>query len=1278
MILGCARTVICCDVPRSQQIVPRFFPKSLARLTPCVKKSCQAVRRPVQKPQPPEETLELQLSGAGVSSQLQKNAERLEAHLDDITQLACALCQTPVALVCSRDQQGWRLSHNFGDAHEPLNFDLAFYTFAVTQRRAFEISDLRTDPSFASSPLVNGAPHFRFFAGIPVTSEDNQLLGAICILDTRTRSLTTPQRHGLEALARQVRAHILHQQSAEVQQRAQIESSEQQRQWDRMFESASIGMAQVSPEGRWLQVNSAFCAILGYTVDELLETNPDDLVHPDDLHSSLALIRKMTAGEIPSCSAEKRLLHRTGKCVWCSLHITLVRGPDNKPANFVAHVIDVTELREAQDGWRNADRQNKALLDLPVPVGILTTNALGEIVFVNRHLEYLTGYPSEEFTKKLISSLFLDRELRDHSQNLARLVGAITHGPEVILEHARSIGPETREWTWLRKDGTTLRVNLTVTAIRDTHNATTGFAMAATQVTKADQAAEGTVEGRFRTVADSAPLGMFLTDAHGLCTYANEAFRQITGIAAAESLGDGWLNAFAAAERSAFYAEFQKAMRRGSDFSMEIRLARDGQQNAWARVRGREIFFDDVAQGYVGTLEEITTSHLLLQRFKAGEEMLRNVLSAAPVPLALIDRERKCTLASAGWLDLHHRSWHDVNGRNILEVLPEVRDRLEDLFRRALNGGSQLVHEQNIHVQNDGPTEFLRWNIFPWRAGGEIVGVAIYEERLTQQMRLLGEAQSARESAESASRIKSDFLAEVSTELKTPGAGIIGLADMLLETETNPQRREYLEMIKTSTGSWLKLAGDLYEFSKLESRKLELEVLPFNLIDGLNQTMRRLAIAAENKGLELICQTAPDLPTVVVGDGGRVFQALAHLVTFAIEMTNKGDVVVSVETGENADRNPSLPSGGEFHFTVRDTSGWLTESKLADIQQVLIMVETSPGLKKIGTSLGLVLSARLANLLSGKLWVEREQTGAALHFVVPLSGKKQTVPKSKVLADLPALVADDNAANARWLQQLLTAWGLKPTTLEKPGALIDVLEIANEAKRPFRFVLLDAHIPDRDTFAFAAQIKKERRGKKEKDNITPILLLSSAMRVADESRARELGLEHTLVKPVNANELRELLERIVSGAPVETQPPIVHEVIKRSVIPRLRLNVLLVDNSRFNQEVAMGVFGQSGHRLTVAQNGKEAVAILERRSHDMILLGLDMPGENSLEILAAIRQREKQGQKPVRVYGVTTNRKIADTNSTLNDITDGFLASPIQPRDLTLLLEQIEPELQNY
>jgi CheY-like chemotaxis protein len=153
------------------------------------------------------------------------------------------------------------------------------------------------------------------------------------------------------------------------------------------------------------------------------------------------------------------------------------------------------------------------------------------------------------------------------------------------------------------------------------------------------------------------------------------------------------------------------------------------------------------------------------------------------------------------------------------------------------------------------------------------------------------------------------------------------------------------------------------------------------------------------------------------------------------------------------------------------------------------------------------------------------------------------------------------------------------------------------------------------------------------------------------------------------------MERLL-GVPPEKPATTETAFVRRSPLPKPRLNVLLVDNSRFNQEVAMGVFGQKGHRLTVAQNGKEAVAILARRACDMVLLGLDIPGENSLETLAAIRQREKEGAKPVRVFGLTSNRHIADIKSTLTEVTDGFLASPIQPRDLTLLLQQIEPELE--
>jgi PAS domain S-box-containing protein len=1204
----------------------------------------------------------------GSSRALQKpEGAQGDSQLDDITHLACALCQAPVALVCSRDQQGWRLSHNSGNQSETLSFDLAFYTFAVTQRRAFEIGDLRSDPSFSSSPLVLGAPHFRFFAGFPVTSQDNQLLGAICILDNRTRALTTAQRQGMEALGRQVRAHLLHQQSEATQRVAQAEAREQQRQWRRVFESASIGMAEVNADGNWMQVNGTFCATLGYSVSEMLETRPRDLIHPDDLNSSESLLRKALAGEIPSCSGEKRLIHKTGKCVWCSIHVTLVRDAAGHPAYFLAHIVDISEMRQAQEGWRNAELRAQALMDLPAPVGIMTTDELGNITFTNRFVEQMTGYTAAELTtRRPIASLFLDSELREHSQTLARYFGAITHGAQTILEHARSSGPETREWTWLRKDGSSLRVSLTVTAMRNAQNAATGFALAALPAGKASDDAAPAVQSRFSAIADSAPIGMFLIDAHGNCSYVNEAFHQITGFGAAETSGQGWYGVFAAEERTPFYNEFQKAMRRGSDFCETIKLARPG-ADAWARVRGREIFFEDVAQGYVGTLEEITGSHLFLENLKTTEEKLRTVLTTAPFPVALLDRDRKCVMASVGWLDLHHRSWQEVHGRNFFELVPEARERLEDLCRRALNGGSVLFHEQTVRLSEGGSAEWLRWNVFPWRARGEICGIGIFEERLTHQMRLLADAEAAREAAEAASRVKSEFLADVSAELRTPGAGIVGLVDILLENEALPERREFLEMIKTSTASWLKLAGDIYEFSRLESRKLELEILPFNFLDGLSQNLRRLSAAAESKNLELICQTSPELPTVVVGDGGRLFQILSHLVTFAIEMTAEGEISVSVDLNVGAERNPSLHGALGFHFTVRDSSGSLSDDKFTDINQVLLMVENSPALKKIGTNLSLVLSARLINLMGGKLWLEREKQGVAFHFILPLSGKRQVVAPVPLLADRPILIVEKNLTHRKWLQQTLAAWGMKVTVLEKPSAVIDVLEIAHDAGRPFRFALLDARLPHRDLFASASQIKANPRT----SAVTPVMLLSAARRPQDEARARELGLDAFVIKPVNPNELRETLERCLGGVPEE--PTAMPNAPKRFAMRKPKLNVLLVDDSRLNQEVAMGVLGQEGHRLTVARNGREAAAILERRACDMVLLGLDMPGENSLETLATIRQREKESQKQVRVFGMTAQYA---SDPALKEITDGFLPNPIQPKDLTRLLEQLRPELE--
>jgi two-component system, sensor histidine kinase and response regulator len=309
-------------------------------------------------------------------------------------------------------------------------------------------------------------------------------------------------------------------------------------------------------------------------------------------------------------------------------------------------------------------------------------------------------------------------------------------------------------------------------------------------------------------------------------------------------------------------------------------------------------------------------------------------------------------------------------------------------------------------------------------------------------------------------------------------------------------------------------------------------------------------------------------------------------------------------------------------------------------------------------------------MMGGKLWVDRAEHGAAFHFTVRMSGKRQPPTVSPLLKDASILVAEDNLTHRKWLQQILTIWGLKPTILEKPGAMMDVLEIAAEAGRPFKFALLDAHIPDRDTFAFAAQIKATPRTAE----VIPIMLLSPSMRVADESRARDLAIDHTIVKPINAAELRELLERAAGGEPADSYIP---GKVRRQTIPRPRWNVLLVDDSRLNQEVAVGVFGKEGHRVTIARNSKEAVAILERGKCDMVLLGLDMPGENSLETLAAIRQREREGQKPLIVFGLTSDRSMTDREALKNN-TQGLLPNPIQPQDLTLLLEQVAPELEQY
>ena len=523
------------------------------------------------------------------------------------------------------------------------------------------------------------------------------------------------------------------------------------------------------------------------------------------------------------------------------------------------------------------------------------------------------------------------------------------------------------------------------------------------------------------------------------------------------------------------------------------------------------------------------------------------------------------------------------------------------------------------------------------------------EER-TQELRASNaDLVSARDRAMEASRAKSEFLANMSHEIRTPMNGIIGMTELALDSPLDEHQRECLSTVKASADSLLAILNDILDFSKIESRKLDLERVAFSLRDVVAQTLKPLALQAESKGLELLCDIDPEAPDGVAGDPVRLRQVLSNLMGNATKFTEAGHVLLTIEEQKRAGDCTML------HFTVTDTGIGIPVEKHATIFEAFSQADGSTTRRFGGTGLGLTISATLVHLMGGKVWVESEPgRGSAFHFTVALDLAElpQTAPmRDPLLAELPVLVVDDNPVNRRILAGQLTRWQTRPTCVSSGQAALRALREAAATDHPFILVLLDANMPGMDGFEVAQEIASHP----SLGGLT-IMMLTSSGEYGDAARARELGIAAYLTKPVDARSLHDAIGRALSGAGAKRMLP---SGEARPSVPGLR--ILLAEDNVVNQRVAVGLLSRRGHQVTVAGNGAEALATLDRDEFDLVLMDVQMPVMGGLEATAEIRRREAAHGRHLRVVAMTAHAMTGDRERCLEAGMDAYLSKPIDP-----------------
>jgi PAS domain S-box-containing protein len=690
----------------------------------------------------------------------------------------------------------------------------------------------------------------------------------------------------------------------------------------------------------------------------------------------------------------------------------------------------------------------------------------------------------------------------------------------------------------------------------------------------------------------------------------NPAFERILGYSLKELQARPFLDFVHEDDREATQAAMARLLAGGAIVSFENRYRCKNGSYRWLLWTAAPFAEQQLIYA---TARDFTERKAIEEALARERNLLRTLMDHLPDHIFVKDTASRFVTANIATLrSLGASSLEEVLGKTDFDFLH--REVAEQFFRdeqEVCRSGQPLLNREELLIDRAGQHRWLLTTKVPLRdSTGAVIGLVGMSHDISDRKKMEEQWRQAKETAEIANRAKSEFLTRMSHEIRTPMNGILGMTELALDTNLTTEQREYLQMVKSSADGLLTIINDILDFSKIEAGKLELVPAPFALRESLNDTLRPLAVRAQQKGLKLTWNIQPDVPERLIGDLGRLRQVLVNLVSNAIKFTSQGEVIVSIRMegpeirgqGSETDMPPSdlcplVPGPCWLHFEVIDTGIGVPEDKQRVIFEPFEQVEGGENRRYSGTGLGLAIASQLVALMGGKLEVESPVSGVG------------SAPRASGVGSAPRASGVGSAPRASEV-------GSAPRASEVGSA---PRERAGLRQRPELEALTQPRSPG-SRFHFSARF----------------------------DLAQETGelASAPLAGPVS-----------MSSSAVEERP----------------LRVLLAEDNIVNQRLAVRILEKHGHSVVVAYNGKEALDLLEREPFDLVLMDLEMPQMSGFETTAVIRARERETGRHIPILALTAHAMKGDRERCLAAGMDGYIAKPIQARELYQAIAELVP-----